>query len=190
MANQTPSSEAEIAKIIIQLRDVNQLSWRRISKELAAQNLNKGKDTCQRLYQKYRTQEMVSFKCDRELRQLQKRELRAQRRLQLIREKAQIQKRIKLIEIEEAMATYERRMKLFSDEEELTIFVVKVLAVNSPQLWDDFKEFCDENGYVIPDSVCLAVGEQIDFENQFTQEPNEKLGLPRNQHLIFFWKLN
>ncbi len=156
------------------MHNVLGLGFRRVAKELTSQGFKISKDKAHRLYHKYKAYEGVEVE-DEELREMKTEEMEARGRLELAREKEEIRKRIEALIVEETMTSYEKRKELFTKEDELLEFVEKVMPVVAPQVWSDFKEFCEEQGFDLANALATALGPQRYFEEQLADYEEQRL---------------
>lgn len=70
-------SEEDLAEKIVTMHNGQGLGFRKISKQLANEGFKMGKDSCNRLYHKYKTADTPNEKKDKELEQLRATESRA-----------------------------------------------------------------------------------------------------------------
>ena len=162
-------SDRELVDRIIFLHEDMGLGFRRVAKELTSQGFTMGKDKAYRSYLKHRPHMDDSSEDDEELENLKELEKEAQKRLRLATEKEEIRKRIASLIVEEARTSYEKRREIFTDENALLDFAEKTMSVIDPQLWEDFTEFSEEQGYDLADAVAIALGSQRDFEEQLPE---------------------
>lgn len=124
------------------------------------------KDGANRLCHKYKTADVADGNEDGVLKELRAAESRALINLERQREKEEIRKRLTFHFVERRTMTFEQRKKLFTEQNRLLRFARKVMPVTAPMLWDEFKDFCEENGYDLADAVAIALGNQQDYETQ------------------------
>jgi len=172
----TPS-EQELAKKIIHLHDDLGLGFRKTVRKLASEGIHINKDKAHRLYKKYKAFETTNLIEDEELKQLKKEEHEAQEQLRLTKSKEETRRNIAALLVEEAMASFDRRWELFTNEEELLKFAEVIMPVAGPLVWIEFTEYCDEQGYDIANAVAIALGEQKYYEEHVKTDEKKSLDL-------------
>lgn len=171
-------SERELAERIIYLHDIVGLGFRKIVKKLRSEGIEISKDKAFRLYHKYKpvqanTEEIVDKEIEFFNQEIQKRE----QNVKLAQTKDEKRRRIAALIVEEKMTSFEKRKQLFSDADELLKFAEIVMPIVDPMLWDEFKEFCEEQGYALANAVVTAIGKQRYFEDQLAEGASEKQSL-------------
>ena len=182
-------SERELAEKIVQLHDEMGLGFRKVARKFGSEGVEISKDKAHRLYRKYRAPSKTNLEqeiMDEELKLLVEEEEETEKKIKLEQLKDEKRRRIALLLVQEAEASFKVRKGLFEHKAKLLCFSEKVLPVVNPALWLRLTNFCSQEKIDLVDAIQKAIGSQADYEE--IRADYKKTGIDRflDEHLCLY----